>query len=66
MARRNKGAAWSMKRDRELIGLSKSSLTLEAIAERLRREPDKILKSATRLGLTLNRRALSGLKARGK
>ena len=63
--RRNKGAAWSMKHDRELIGLSQS-LTLEAIAERLGRKPDKILKSATRLGLTLNRREASGLRAKGK
>jgi hypothetical protein len=57
---------WSMKHDRELIELSKSSLTLEAIAERLRRQPDRILKSATRLGITLNRRQASGLKAKGK
>jgi hypothetical protein len=57
---------WSMKHDRELVELSKSSLTLEAIAERLNRESYKLLKSATRLGLTLKRRASSGLKAKGK
>jgi hypothetical protein len=65
MARRAKWR-WSMKQDRELVELSKSSLILEAIAERLNRKPYKLLKSATRLGLTLKRRASSELKAKGK
>jgi hypothetical protein len=61
----NRGAYWSMKRDRELIELSKSSQSLESVAKHFGRHPDKILKSAVRLGLTL-RRAAPGLKAKGK
>jgi hypothetical protein len=57
-----------MKDDRHLIELSKSSLTLEVIAGRLNRSPDKILRSAIRLGLSLKREGSPdrGLKAKGK
>jgi hypothetical protein len=57
-----------MKDDRRLIELSKSSLTLEAIAARLKRKPDKILKTAVRLGLSLKsvRSSDRGLKAKSK
>jgi hypothetical protein len=55
-----------MKHDRKLIELSKSSLTLDDMAERLRRKPDKILKSPTRLGLALKHRSSSRPKAKGK
>jgi hypothetical protein len=61
----NKGASWSMKHDRELIELSKSSQNLEAVAKHFGRHPDKILKSATRLGLTQRREPLR-LKAEGR
>ena len=47
---------WSMKNDRELIELSKSALPLEEIAKRVGRSPEKVLKTAARLGLSLNRR----------
>jgi hypothetical protein len=45
---------WSMKLDRELIALSKTR-TLEAIAAKVQREPESILKRAARLGLTIER-----------
>ena len=44
---------WSMKLDRELIALSKTR-TLEAIAAKVQREPESILKRAARLGLTID------------
>lgn len=57
---------WSMKLDRELIALSKTR-TLEAIAAKVQRPPESVLKRAARLGLTIRtevtsqRRAASGL-----
>jgi len=67
MAQKSLGG-WSMKDDRRLIELSKSSLSLEGIAARLNRAPEKILKTATRLGLSLKpmRSSDRGLKAKGK
>jgi hypothetical protein len=49
MAPKSKGRYWSMKDDRLLIELSKSSLTLEAIADRFDRPPASIAKNAVRL-----------------
>jgi hypothetical protein len=57
-----KMASWSMKLNRRLIELSKQSLTFEAIAARLNRKPDTILKIAKRLGLSL--KPGRGLKAK--
>jgi hypothetical protein len=57
-------AGWSMRLDRELIALSKQSLTLEVIAARLNRRPESIVMMAKRLGLSL--KADRGLKAKGK
>jgi hypothetical protein len=62
MAPKSKGRYWSMKDDRLLIELSKSSLTLEAIADRFDRPPASIAKNAVRLGLLIRR----GLKVKGK
>jgi hypothetical protein len=45
---------WSMKLDRELIALSKTR-TLEAIAAKVQRAPESVLKRAARLGLTIER-----------
>jgi hypothetical protein len=45
---------WSMKLDRELIALSKTR-TLEAIAAKVQRPPESVLKRAARLGLTIER-----------
>jgi cell division protein FtsL len=45
--------SWSMKLSRELIELSKASLSGEAIAVRMNRKPETILKMAKRLGLSL-------------
>jgi hypothetical protein len=45
---------WSMKLDRELIALSKTR-TLEAIAAKVQRPPESVLKRAVRLGLTIER-----------
>jgi hypothetical protein len=45
---------WSMKLDRELIALSKTR-TLEAIAAKVQRAPESVLKRALRLGLTIER-----------
>jgi hypothetical protein len=64
MDRPLKSFLWSKQRDRELIELSKQSLTLEAIATRLNRRPESILMMARRLGLSL--KADRGLKAKGK
>jgi hypothetical protein len=55
---------WSLKEDRRLLELSKQSLTIEAIADRLKRTPDSILKMAIRLGLSL--KSDRRLKAKGK
>jgi hypothetical protein len=55
-----------MKRERELIELSKSSQTLEAVAERFGCKPASILSAATRLGITFKRRDSNGLKVKGK
>jgi hypothetical protein len=43
---------WSMKLDRELIALSKTR-TLEAIAAKVQRLPESILKRASKLGLSI-------------
>jgi hypothetical protein len=43
---------WSMKLDRELIALSKTR-TLEAIAAKVQRQPESVLKRATKLGLSI-------------
>jgi hypothetical protein len=43
---------WSMKLDRELIALSKTR-TLEAIAVKVQRQPESVLKRATKLGLSI-------------
>jgi hypothetical protein len=53
-----------MKLKRELIELSKQSLSLEAIAARMNAKPNTILKMAIRLGLSLKHDR--GLKAKGK
>jgi hypothetical protein len=53
---------WSLKEDRRLIELSKQSLAVEAIADRMKRTPDRILKMAVRLGLSL--RSDQGLKGK--
>jgi hypothetical protein len=66
MAGTPRSGNWSMKQGRELIKLSKLSLTLEAVAERLGRKPATILKTASRLGLTLKRRDSTRLKPKGK
>jgi len=49
----SKKPGWSMKTDRELIVLSKQSLTLRVIAARLNRAPESVSKTAARLGLSL-------------
>jgi hypothetical protein len=49
-----------MKLDRELIALSKTH-TLQAIANRMQRSPATILKTAARLGLSIQ-----GGRAKGK
>jgi hypothetical protein len=64
MTQRKPPGSWSMKDDRRLIELSKLSLTVEAIAARLNRKPDKILKTSTRLGLSLKPK--QGLKVKRK
>jgi hypothetical protein len=46
---------WSMKLDRELIALSKTR-TLEAIAAKVQRRPESVLKRAARLGLTIEQK----------
>jgi hypothetical protein len=43
---------WSMKLDRELITLSKTR-TLEAIAAKVQRQPESVLKRAAKLGLSI-------------
>jgi len=43
---------WSMKLDRELIALSKTR-TLEAIAAKVQRVPESVLKRASKLGLSI-------------
>jgi hypothetical protein len=49
--------AWnSMKSDRELIELAKTH-TLRTLAEQLQRPPAAILRKATRLGLSIKRKA---------
>jgi hypothetical protein len=50
---------WSMKRDRELIALPKST-SLQAIADRLQRPPATILKRAAALGLSIKGRKGEG------
>jgi hypothetical protein len=44
-----------MKHDRELMKFAKLSVPLEKVAEQMGREPDLILKRASRLGLTFHR-----------
>jgi hypothetical protein len=56
MARKPRAGTWSMKTDRELIGLAQSE-TLEAIVDQLQRRPATILKKAARLGLSVKRKA---------
>ena len=63
--RKSKTGRWSMKHDRELMELSKSRLTLDAIAERCGVEPSWILKRAARLGLAFKRRPATRVKAKG-
>ena len=53
---RPKKASWSMKGDRELMELAKS-LSLEAIADKINRNPATVLKRAVRLGLSIKRKA---------
>jgi hypothetical protein len=43
---------WSVKLDRELAALSKK-LTLHAIAAKVQRPPESVLKRASRLGLSI-------------
>jgi hypothetical protein len=43
---------WSMKLDRELIALS-TTRTLEAIAAKVQRLPESVLKRASKLGLSI-------------
>jgi hypothetical protein len=57
-ARRYKPGRWSLKHDRELIALSRQSLSLEAAAERFGAKPEAVLKTAKRLGLSFGRRNL--------
>ena len=56
MARKQRGVGWSMKSDRELTQLAKSQ-TLDEHADELQRSPAYILKRATRLGLSIKRKA---------
>jgi hypothetical protein len=46
--------AWSLRQDRELIALSKTTI-LEALADRFQRPPASILAKARRLGLPIKR-----------
>jgi hypothetical protein len=45
-----------MKTDRELIALAKTE-TLDAIAAKLQRTPDYVLKRAARFGISIKRKA---------
>jgi hypothetical protein len=65
-ARRYKPNRWSLKQDRELIELSKQSLSLEAAAKHFATKPLTILKTAKRLGLSFRHRGFPKLKAKGK
>jgi hypothetical protein len=56
MAMRPKRIVWSMRTDRELITLSKSK-ALEALVDHFKRPPERILKRAKRLGLSIKRTA---------
>jgi hypothetical protein len=46
-------AAWSMKKDRELIKLASGELSVDQIAARLKHSPPAVLKAAKRLGIYL-------------
>jgi hypothetical protein len=54
MTGKSKSGRWSMRHERELIQLAKTQ-SLEAIANRLKRSPTLILKTAVRLGLSIRR-----------
>jgi hypothetical protein len=52
MNRKPNGRGWSLAHDRELIALAKTK-RLNAIAAHFRREPERILKTAARLGISI-------------
>ena len=57
---------WSMKKDRELIRLARSGVSVDQISARLKHSPATILKVAKRLGIYLGPKRDGKLKAKGK
>jgi hypothetical protein len=57
---------WSFAEQRRLIEIAASSKSFDDIFNRVGRKPDSVRKMAIRLGIILNRKSASGLKAKGK
>jgi len=55
-----------MKKDRELIRLARSGVSVDQISARLKHSPATILKVAKRLGIYLGPKRDGKLKAKGK
>jgi hypothetical protein len=55
MKRKPNGCGWSLAHDRELIALAKMN-RLNAIAAHFRREPERILKTTARLGISIKQK----------
>ncbi len=56
--------SWLFADDRHLIQLAKSSKSLEAVADEMRRTPDNIAKRAKRLGISFKGRQSGAKTAR--
>jgi hypothetical protein len=48
-------AKWTMKKDRELIRLAGTKLSVDQIAARLGTSPESVIKTARRLGINVGR-----------